>query len=119
MSICPECNNEFGSERSKSAIYCSEKCRKKVEQRRYMKKYKNKYHEMYTLYHKLAITALGGKCSVCGSTSSLEIDHKIPSWNGGKNEIENLQILCLKCHREKTREEFQNNKWSVGWSSRQ
>lgn len=35
-------------------------------------------------------------------TSNLEVDHIVPLHLGGSNEPENLQLLCIKCHKEKT-----------------
>ena len=32
-------------------------------------------------------------------------DHVIPLWFGGENVYENLQVLCLHCHKEKTKRE--------------
>jgi hypothetical protein len=47
-----------------------------------------------------------GKCAICFlEQTKFEIDHIIPLGAGGKNEIENLQPLCVECHDEKTREE--------------
>lgn len=43
------------------------------------------------------------KCQVCSSGQSLEIDHIIPVSNGGKGTVENGQVLCRRCHLEKTR----------------
>lgn len=54
-----------------------------------------------------------GKCALCsadisGTIATLEekeiqIDHIIALENGGSNDITNLQMLCKKCHEEKTR----------------
>lgn len=37
-----------------------------------------------------------------GSYSSADIDHIIPRHLGGKTVLENLQIICVPCHRTKT-----------------
>ena len=44
------------------------------------------------------------KCKGCGDDlNKYEADH-IKEWSkGGKTETENLQLLCIPCHREKTR----------------
>jgi 5-methylcytosine-specific restriction endonuclease McrA len=31
-----------------------------------------------------------------------EYDHIVPLWEGGPDVLENIQTLCLECHREKT-----------------
>ncbi|GCL38390.1 MAG: HNH endonuclease [Sphaerospermopsis kisseleviana] len=45
------------------------------------------------------------QCQSCGKTSletNLSIDHIIPLSRGGKNDISNLQTLCLTCNQNKT-----------------
>lgn len=34
-----------------------------------------------------------------------EYDHRVPLWAGGPNTLENLQTLCVPCHRAKTKRE--------------
>ena len=41
------------------------------------------------------------RCVRCGSDQNLTIDHKIPRTAGGGNELENLQLLCLRCNQQK------------------
>lgn len=57
---------------------------------------------------------LGSKCCECGDTNDLEIDHINPglkkdrkclcacSWGRIKNEMDNIQLLCNKCHYKKS-----------------
>jgi hypothetical protein len=73
---------------------------------------KKKYVERKDIY----IQKLGGKCVLCSSTESLEFDHvdattksftfttKIATLSIEKLnlEAEKLQLLCNKCHKEKT-----------------
>jgi len=44
-------------------------------------------------------------CVACGSTANLTIDHRIPRVYGGSNTLDNLQMLCLPCHRQKAKTE--------------
>jgi 5-methylcytosine-specific restriction endonuclease McrA len=40
-------------------------------------------------------------CGKCGSKSKLHIDHIIPKSKGGKNSLDNVQILCQTCNLKK------------------
>ena len=44
------------------------------------------------------------KCNICNNIldASYEIDHIIPLYKGGNNDISNLQALCRNCHGTKT-----------------
>lgn len=48
-----------------------------------------------------------GHCNECGrkimAGETWELDHKTALVNGGKHRETNLQIICLWCHRSKTR----------------
>ncbi len=44
----------------------------------------------------------GGKCVACGSSFDLQYDHVIPVALGGATTVENLQLLCGQCNREKS-----------------
>lgn len=43
----------------------------------------------------------GGRCRNCGSNFDIQYDHIIPFSMGGASSVENLQILCAECNREK------------------
>lgn len=49
----------------------------------------------------------GKMCQNCYTTfqhlNQLTKDHIVPRWQGGSNDIDNLQLLCLPCHIEKNR----------------
>jgi len=44
----------------------------------------------------------GGRCVQCGSTFDLQYDHILPVALGGATTVENLQLLCADCNREKS-----------------
>jgi 5-methylcytosine-specific restriction endonuclease McrA len=39
-------------------------------------------------------------------TEGAELDHILPLYKGGDNRDENLQMLCIECHRKKTAEDL-------------
>ena len=41
------------------------------------------------------------RCKHCGTRERLSIDHVIARANGGSDDIENLQTLCMPCNRRK------------------
>lgn len=44
----------------------------------------------------------GGACVECGS-SDVQLEHELPDWLGGAPSVENLRLLCVACHKVKTR----------------
>jgi hypothetical protein len=45
------------------------------------------------------VHARDGSCVDCGSGRKLQAHHVVPLARGGTNRIENLKLLCEKCHR--------------------
>jgi len=43
----------------------------------------------------------GARCRRCSSETSLSLDHIIPVVEGGRDQIENLQVLCTPCNSAK------------------
>jgi len=45
------------------------------------------------------------KCEACGEerVSFLQIDHVIPYFLGGTDDLDNLRILCGPCHEQRHR----------------
>jgi len=86
----------------------------------YFREYlKDRYHRR----KKAAIERLGGCCTRCGSTESLEVDHidrskkTMPfsrmyavSQERFDAELELCQLLCNPCHIEKTIDECEHNR---------
>lgn len=48
------------------------------------------------------------KCALCNKTldHTYEVDHILPLGKGGSNNPNNLQALCVSCHKTKTIKEF-------------
>lgn len=47
-----------------------------------------------------------GKCNNCGKLANPgAVDHIIPRARGGNHELDNLQLLCKRCHDRKSRKE--------------
>lgn len=42
------------------------------------------------------------KCVKCGSAEFLTVDHIIPVYCGGENDLDNLQTLCMSCNSRKS-----------------
>lgn len=42
------------------------------------------------------------KCRYCKSKEDLTYDHKIPLIQGGKDEVNNIQVLCKNCNTMKS-----------------
>lgn len=50
----------------------------------------------------LLISILGARCECCGNVLGLEIHHRVPLASGGTNRLENLALLCKRCHKIET-----------------
>lgn len=70
----------------------------------------------YREHKNAVVSSLGGKCAKCGSTKNLEVDHIVPQKKkfeilasmrpidskGMCKELKKCQLLCKKCHINKT-----------------
>jgi hypothetical protein len=111
---CPTCGLEFETYKSKVdddyLHYCSRKCsdgnRKNV-----WKVFGNKtsnYKDGKSSYRELAIRHYGNKCIECGYDGNkfpklIWVHHKdfVPRTKERNNGLENLEVLCVRCHMEK------------------
>ena len=89
------------------SYYCKEHQPKRDDTRT-----ENSYQRGYNrVWRKLRAIKIGMNpiCEVCyrkGLISPVEeVDHIIPLREGGRHELENLQSLCIPCHRIKTAED--------------
>ena len=48
----------------------------------------------------------GHRCTNCGATKNLNIDHIFPVAKGGTSEVENLRLLCFSCNQRAAVQEF-------------
>jgi 5-methylcytosine-specific restriction endonuclease McrA len=92
------------------------------------KKYQNEWRKKDIVKRKQKVKErLGNKCSFCGKTEDLEfdhIDHNLKYKQRGvannwwysnvkiEETIDNIQLLCKKCHREKSAAERRAS-WQV------
>ena len=54
-----------------------------------------------------AAARANGKCECCGKRlrfGEYHYDHDLPDFLGGEPTLENCRVLCLDCHRTKTKE---------------
>jgi len=100
---CLLCKKRISVYRQATAKYCSKKCSYKATSRKHNEKYNVSGGKDY---RGLIITFLGSKCINCEAKDKLQIDHKIPRHLGGENIMENIQILCILCHKKKTAKEM-------------
>lgn len=48
-----------------------------------------------------ALYATNPKCQKCGTNDNLSLDHVVPLACGGRNDIDNMQVLCGTCNSSK------------------
>jgi hypothetical protein len=54
----------------------------------------------------------GSACAHCGGDGGgkpLEVDHKVALCNGGKDIMNNMQLLCQDCHKSKTQSDLRRS----------
>jgi 5-methylcytosine-specific restriction endonuclease McrA len=78
----------------KHNLYC--------EKRRLKIKLTRINHGGLTLTEKINyVKKMNYKCNFCGSENNPSIDHIIPISKGGKETLDNLQVLCISCNSKK------------------
>lgn len=97
---CIQCGAGFEAPLHRTLIpngakFCGHKCR--LIFRRKLRK--RGEQEMFTNWQKREWK--DGNCVRCNATETLELDHIIPRFAGGKAEKDNAQTLCRTCNRKK------------------
>lgn len=54
----------------------------------------------YYRWREVIMNYLENICYYCGTTQKLNIHHVIPLSSGGKNEMANLEVVCVECHKK-------------------
>jgi 5-methylcytosine-specific restriction endonuclease McrA len=57
-----------------------------------------------------------GLVQIVWRTSNLELDHVEPLHRGGTNDYDNLQLLCVDCHKAKTARERSQRARGAAWA---
>ena len=67
-------------------------------------KSKNKRNNISQMMKKIVASGQHWRCNICKKIldASYEIDHILPQYKNGGNDISNLQALCRNCHGNKT-----------------
>lgn len=98
IGLCKVCGKPKSQFNKCMKKYCSDTCRWK-------------YEDCFKTWDRLKGEILlrdNKKCRKCGSSIQPEVDHIKAYMNQGDFwEKDNLQILCHKCHIEKTKSDFQ------------
>lgn len=94
ISKCKNCGIEF-NKISRSNIYCSSKC--SVEFRKSKAPSAHEWLLLCDLIHE----KFNYKCRECGSDKNMVVHHILPLSFGGTNNIDNLELLCSRCHSHK------------------
>lgn len=74
-------------------------------------KFKDNNPELYdkTLLKELRlklISIYGESCMKCAAQTKIVIDHIKSRFNGGTNDLDNLQLLCWNCNKAKGHDEI-------------
>jgi 5-methylcytosine-specific restriction endonuclease McrA len=70
-------------------------------QRKQIERARGELSRHYAATFKAIVERDGGSCRHCQTTSNLTIDHVKALFNGGTNDLDNLQLLCRSCNSRK------------------
>lgn len=57
-------------------------------------------------YRAIVMRHYGHKCTECGTTTDIQVEHMVPAAFGGSNEPANLTVLCGRDNRARWTPEF-------------
>lgn len=82
------------------------KLNKQVYKKLRLKPFYKHHPELYRkeelkVLKKILIDKYGEVCMKCGETEDICLNHILARAKGGTNDIDNLQLLCLKCNWRK------------------
>ena len=88
-------------------------CRNRDAERKVYEPWRAAYRDReYIRNRQEAIERQGGKCKDCGRVAARwdgskwitkglgEVDHEVPLCKGGTNDVRNLGLRCIPCHRK-------------------
>lgn len=83
----------------------SERLRKERPKRRRKTRQELGYDKNWQSIRKFILDRDAYVCQHCGKPNSNQVDHIIPKAQGGTDDPENLQTICVSCHSKKTAHE--------------
>lgn len=109
--ICKTCAGVYTptSNRQEYCPICKKALDKRKTHERYVKRYQKKGYDQRgesnnnwkggtePYYRRIAYEAYGKICSRCGATKRIGVHHK--DRNRRNNDLENLEVLCKRCHQ--------------------
>jgi hypothetical protein len=115
---CAQCGNLVLRTPSKirasksGLVFCTRACKDQAQKIGGIKDIQPDHYGEALQYRALARRTLSPECTKCGykeSKKMLDVDH-IDS-DRSNNSIDNLQVLCVWCHAEKTRADWPEPEW--------
>jgi 5-methylcytosine-specific restriction protein A len=81
---------------------------RKIKKRRLGPSFNARYGPRWEEIRKQVLIRDNWQCKSCGRVCSekweAQVDHILPKDGGGSDQLENLQVLCIRCHRKKTQQ---------------
>lgn len=129
--VCIKCNNVITNKR-KGLIYCSSKCRSAYNSYKWSiknNKFKkpgvgsggnqeginnHQYKNGIGNYNKLAFKNKINICNRCSSVENLLVHHI--DHDRSNNELDNLEILCKRCHQKHHENRDSSGRYTKGYS---